>query len=173
MAEEKEKEVNEEEQREPEKKYSDDELNALLLKKTASAVSKEFKDLGFESKDQLQEKLKKLEEIEAERMSKEEQLQAQLKEREEKEAEKDKRILESEAKLAAYKLNVDEKYISDVVRLLPDGEGTIEERMKEFLSERPLYLKKRQEDISAEHREQSGTKEDQVTARVRKAMGLS
>lgn len=166
-------EVESVETAEPEKKYSDEDLNALLLKKTGTAIAKEFKDLGFESKEQLQERLKKLDEVEKEKMSNEEKLQAQLKERDSKDAERETRILESEAKLAAYKLNVDERYISDVVRLLPPGDGTVEERMKEFLTERPLYLKKKQEDIGEEHKQQQGSEEDQVKARIRKGLGLS
>lgn len=157
---------------EPEKKYTDKELNALLLKKTGSAIASEYRALGFESKEQLQERLKRLDEIEKADMTETEKLKKELAERDARDAERDREKKASDARLAAYKLNVADEYIEDVIKLVPDGEDSIDDRMKAYLESRPVYLRKDGKDFGNKQKNQQGNEADLLKAKIRKGMGL-
>ena len=85
----------------------------------------------------------------------------------------EQRALNAEKKLEALTLNVDPKYIDDVIGLVPDGEDPLKVRMKAFLEERPIYLKKSGSiPENTETKQQTVPKEADAEARIRKSMGL-
>jgi len=164
---------NEEESSDSGKTFTQDELNAILAKEKGKEASRILKELGVESTAKGAEAIKELAELRKSQMSKEEKLAAELAEKNSGLTAAEQRAINAETKLAAVKLGVADEYIDDVILLLPDGDGPIEERLKEFLDKKPVYLKKNNRDIGGPGGKPGGTDpEKDAKERLRKSLGI-
>ena len=124
------------------KTYTSEQLSGIIKRKEEQAARRILKELGIEDIEKGREALSQLAEWKKSQMSKEDALTAERDEWKEKAAAAQREKAETASRLMAYKLGVDDSYIDDVIKLLPDGEEPLEERMKAFLEKRPVYLKK-------------------------------
>lgn len=156
-----------------ERTFSQEEVNAILAKNKGKEAARILKEMGIDDVAKGKEALNQLAEWKKEKMGKEELL-AEENEKLRKENEeylgKNKAL---EARNAALSLGVDTQYLMDVVKLVPDGEEPIEERMKAFLKERPMYLKKAQGNLGGQAGSSQVTDEEKIAARLRKSMDLA
>jgi len=163
----------EEEGGDPGKTFTQDELNAILAKEKGKEAARILKEMGVESTAKGAEAIKELAELRKSQMSKEEKLAAELAEKNSGLTAAEQRAIKAETKLAAVKLGVADEYIDDVILLLPDGDGPIEDRLKEFLDKKPVYLKKNGQNIGGPGGKPGGTDpEKDAKERLRKSLGI-
>ena len=168
-----EEQEQQQEQQKEERTFTQEELNNILAKEKGKEASRVLKELGVEDVKKGKEALEQLTEWQKQRMSKEDLLAQEKEEATAKATAAEKRAAMAETKLAAVKLGVSSEYLEDVMKLLPEGEEPVEDRLKEFLDKRPMYLKAKAGDIGGKTNQPGGKDpEKDAKARLRESMGL-
>lgn len=126
-----------------EKKYTDDEMNAIVLKNTTKAQEKILKDLGITDVKTGKEGLEAFRKWQDEQKSETERKDAQVKELSEGKSAAEIRAEKAEAKAEALANGVPADRIERVMKLALSGnyEGSTEEKIKAVIAEFPEFIK--------------------------------
>lgn len=148
-------------------------MTAILARKEGDGQKALLKELGFDNAEDAKAALAKLKEIQTKDQTETERLTTEKAASDKKAAEESARANKAEKRLVAIELGVAKDYLDDVIALVPDGDEPLEDRMKDFLQKRPMYLAKNPGNLGGATNSAGGkTKEQAITERLRTSMGL-
>jgi len=173
MAEEKEEvQVEEEEVQQEERTFKQSEIDAMMSRRDSKVTKANLRELGFESLEEATAFIKAGREKQAAEMTEAEKQKAENEILTGKLTATETRAIRAETRGAALELGARTDRLDDILKLLPEGDEPIKDRLKTFLNERPEYIKKSGKNFSEESKDQKIPEADAIKERLRKSMGL-
>lgn len=155
-------------------KYTDDDLNNIVIKTKAEQTAALLKELGVESTGKLKEDLKTLKEIQDKGKTEAERLAASAKEATDKLTTAEAEALAAKTENAALRAGVHPDKVERFVKLAAGYEGTPAERVAAMLKDFPEFKGSITggQDFGSKSKDQGGNATDAMRARVEASMGL-